>query len=98
MSKEFLIEQLTNQLTSSFGATINLDMGEHGIVHIDGGQLPPIVTEGSADADGTIAMSLENFLALAKGELDPMGAFMDGTMSVTGDMGAIMALQNALSD
>ena len=43
-------------------------------------------------------MSLENFLALAKGELDPMGAFMDGTMSVTGDMGAIMALQNALSD
>ena len=43
-------------------------------------------------------MSLENFMALADGTLDPMGAFMDGTLSIDGDMGAVMALQSALTD
>ena len=98
MSVQALMEKLTSQLTSSFGSTVNLNMGDDGVVHIDGNQTPPAINLGHADADGTINMSLENFMALADGTLDPMGAFMDGTLSIDGDMGAVMALQGALTD
>ena len=98
MSVQALMEKLTIQLTSSFGSTVNLNMGDDGMVHIDGNQTPPAISLDHADADGTINMSLENFTALADGTLDPMGAFMDGTLSIDGDMGAVMALQSALTD
>ena len=98
MSVQALMEKLTAQLTSSFGSTVNLNMGDDGVMHIDGNQTPPSINLGHADADGTINMSLENFMALADGTLDPMGAFMDGTLSIDGDMGAVMALQGALTD
>ena len=98
MSVQALMEKLTSQLTSSFGSTVNLNMGDDGVMHIDGNQTPPSINLGHADADGTINMSLENFMALADGTLDPMGAFMDGTLSIDGDMGAVMALQGALTD
>ena len=98
MSVQSLMEKLATQLTSSFGSTVNLNMGNDGMVHIDGNQTPPAISLGHADADGTINMSLENFMALADGTLDPMGAFMDGTLSIDGDMGAVMALQSALTD
>ena len=98
MSVQALMEKLTTQLTSSFGSTINLNMGDDGMVHIDGNQMPPAISLDDLEADGTINMSLENFMALADGTLDPMGAFMDGTLSIDGDMGAVMALQSALTD
>ena len=98
MSVQSLMEKLATQLTSSFGSTVNLNMGDDGMVHIDGNQTPPAISLGHADADGTINMSLENFMALADGTLDPMGAFMDGTLSIDGDMGAVMALQSSLTD
>ena len=98
MSVQSLMEKLATQLTSSFGSTVNLNMGNDGMVHIDGNQTPPAISLGHADADGTINMSLENFMALADGTLDPMGAFIDGTLSIDGDMGAVMALQSALTD
>ena len=98
MSVQALMEKLTTQLTSGFGSTVNLNMGDDGMVHIDGNQTPPAISLDHADADGTINMSLENFMALADGTLDPMGAFMDGTLSIDGDMGAVMALQSALTD
>ena len=98
MSVQALMEKLTTQLTSGFGSTVNLNMGDDGVMHIDGNQTPPSINLGHADADGTINMSLENFMALADGTLDPMGAFMDGTLSIDGDMGAVMALQGALTD
>ena len=98
MSVQSLMEKLATQLTSSFGSTVNLNMGDDGMVHIDGNQTPPAISLGHADADGTINMSLENFMALADGTLDPMGAFMDGTLSIDGDMEAVMALQSALTD
>ena len=98
MSVQALMEKLTTNLTNSFGSTVNLNMGDNGVLHIDGNQTPPVIDLGNTDADGTINMSLENFMALADGTLDPMGAFMDGTLSIDGDMGAVMALQSALTD
>ena len=97
MSVDNLISKLAEQLgAAGFGAKVNLNMGDAGVVHIDGTQNPPAISQGEADADGSINMSLENFLALADGSLDPMGAFIYGTMSIDGDMGAIIKLQGAL--
>ena len=59
MSVQALMEKLTTQLTSGFGSTVNLNMGDDGMVHIDGNQTPPAISLDHADADGTINMSLK---------------------------------------
>jgi putative sterol carrier protein len=51
------------------------------------------VTEGSGDADTTIATTEENFLAISRGELNPTTAYMTGKLKIKGDMGAAMKLQ-----
>ena len=46
------------------------------------------VREGRADApDGTLTMAANDYVALAKGELDVMGAFMSGRIQFQGDLG-----------
>lgn len=50
------------------------------------------------DADCVISVSKDDFLALAKGELDPMMAFMSGKLKVAGDMSVAMGLQSIFSN
>lgn len=50
------------------------------------------------DADCTINVAKEDFIALAKGELDPMMAFMSGKLKVAGDMSVAMGLQSVFSN
>ena len=51
------------------------------------------VTEGEGDADTTLIASEENFLSIARGELNPTTAYMTGKLKIKGDMGAAMKLQ-----
>lgn len=48
------------------------------------------------DAVLTLSMDAEDFVALSKGELNPMQAFMGGKIKLDGDMGLAMKLQNIL--
>ncbi len=50
------------------------------------------------DADCTISVSKEDFIALATGALDPMMAFMSGKLKVAGDMSVAMGLQSVFSN
>ncbi len=51
------------------------------------------VTQGAGEADTTIITSEENFLAIARGDLNPTTAYMTGKLKIRGDMGAAMKLQ-----
>ena len=50
-----------------------------------------------AGADATITQDYDSAAALARGELNPVTAFMTGKIVITGNMMTLMGLQNALS-
>jgi putative sterol carrier protein len=53
------------------------------------------VREGIAAApDATISLAAADYVALVKGELDAMGAFMRGKLKVKGNMGLAMKVIN----
>lgn len=71
---------------SGIGKIIKLDFGDEGKVLINAATVPNSVTNEDGAADTTINVTLENFKALAKGELDPVGAFLQGKLKVQGDI------------
>lgn len=48
--------------------------------------------------DATIEQEYETAAALARNELNPVGAFMSGKLRITGSMMLLMQLQGALSE
>ena len=65
---------------------------------IDTKSNPPQVKSGSSgQADCTITMKDEHFLAMINGEMNPQMAFMTGKLKVTGNMGLALKLQNILA-
>lgn len=55
------------------------------------------VSDGqSGSADVTITMEDDDLVALMKGELNGMTAFMTGKLKIDGDMGVAMKLQSIL--
>ena len=53
------------------------------------------VTEGAAEApNATVTAAAADYLALTRGELNAMSAFMGGKLKITGDMSLMMSFQN----
>jgi putative sterol carrier protein len=52
---------------------------------------------GDAQADATITQDYETAAALARGELNPVAAFMSGKLRIDGSMTLLMQLQGALT-
>ena len=73
--------------------SVKFDFGDDGCVHASGSD----VSTDDADADCTISVKKDDFIALSKGELDPMMAFMSGKLKVAGDMSVAMGLQKLFS-
>jgi putative sterol carrier protein len=56
------------------------------------------VAEGeSVDPDVTLSMAAEDLVAISDGSLNPVAAFMQGKVRVSGDMGLAMRMQNLLT-
>lgn len=54
--------------------------------------------EGEANApDVTFTMAAQDFIAIANGQLNPISAFMQGKVKVSGDMALAMRLQSILT-
>ena len=71
---------------SGLGKTVKLDLGDKGVIYIDGASVPHAVTNEDKPADATVSMAWDDFMALSEGKLDPMMAFMQGKLKITGDM------------
>ncbi len=74
------------------GKRLRIDYGEQGSILLDG--VANTVSGGAdGEADTTIAINWDDWLALASGTLDPMAAFMQGKLRIQGDMGLAMQVQ-----
>ena len=82
--------------SSGLNATLKFDCGVDGVVFIDGKSAPNTVSNSPADADCTVAITLENLAALMTGELEPTTGFMMGKFKVSGDMSVAMKLQRVV--
>jgi putative sterol carrier protein len=51
----------------------------------------------TATPNVTFAMAAQDFIAIANGQLNPVSAFMQGKVRVSGDMGLAMRLQSLLA-
>ena len=96
------LEQITDGLRdrvgedSGLGAKLKFDFGDDGIVFVDASQVPNTVGNDDGEADCTITMSMDDFVAMSGGDLDATTAFMMGKLKVAGDMSIAMKLQSVL--
>ena len=81
---------------SGLGASVKFDCGADGMIYVDGKSVPNAVSNSDAEADCTVAISLENLNAMLAGELDPANGFMMGKLKVSGDMSVAMRLQRVI--
>jgi acyl-CoA dehydrogenase len=77
---------------SPIGKTLKFDFGDHKLF-LDGSGSTNEVSADDKDADCLVKVSLEDFVALTKGQLDPMSAVMNGKIVIKGDMSVAMKLQ-----
>lgn len=58
----------------------------------------PVLEEGTPlPAQLTLTADADDFVALATGKLNPMAAFMQGKLQISGDMSLALRLQSILS-
>lgn len=93
MGVEAIVNKIQSRLEGSgFDRSVKFDLGENGIILVEGGSVS--ATDGEADC--TISISQADLEEMIAGELDPMTAFMSGKISVDGDMSVAMALSQAI--
>jgi putative sterol carrier protein len=101
-SRPMGLDELTNRIKEKVGtnsgldATVKFDLGSDGVIYVDGKSSPNSVSNEDKDADCTISMTLENFLQLIQGDLDPTTAYMFGKLKVEGSMGVAMKLSKVI--
>lgn len=78
------------------GKKLKIDYGDAGAILLDG-VANTVLNDADAAADTTIAISWDDWVALASGTLDPMTAFMQGKLKIQGDMGLAMQMQGMLA-
>lgn len=92
------IEELATKMQESrawvAGKRVRLDLRNQGSILLDG--VAEEVSVGEANADTIVSATWDDWKALGAGELDPIGAFMNGRLRVEGDLSVAMQLQSAL--
>lgn len=96
MTNDEIAAKMQEAVTKAGGMSksVKFDFGDDGQVHAAG----ETVSQEDLDADCTIKVSKDDFIALASGNLDPMMAFMSGKLKVEGDMSVAMGLQSLFSN
>jgi putative sterol carrier protein len=77
---------------ADFDGSVRFEIEDEGVIRIEDGA---ISTE-DAEADVTIAATLDTFRAIFDGKLSPTAAYMTGKMRIDGDMVTAMRLSQVL--
>ena len=95
MTLETILPTLTEKVSKAdaIGKTLKFDFGSKQL-YIDGTGEQNVVSTENKDADCLVIVSEENFMALIKGDLNPMSAVMTGKIKIKGEMGVAMKLSS----
>ncbi|MFK8032248.1 MAG: SCP2 sterol-binding domain-containing protein [Gammaproteobacteria bacterium] len=89
MSIDIIKDMISDKVAAgNFDNVIKFDCGDEGVLVINKDE----VTTEDMDAECTVSMTLENLMALVKGELNPTMGFMQGKLKIDGNMGIAMKL------
>ncbi|MGB6231617.1 MAG: SCP2 sterol-binding domain-containing protein [Litorimonas sp.] len=97
MTNEDIATKMNDALAKAGGLdkSVKFDFGGDGSVYAHG---TTAEVDSDKEADCTISVDKDDFIALASGNLDPMMAFMSGKLKVAGDMSVAMGLQSIFSN
>ncbi len=87
------VAALSEKLTGGFSGSAKFVIEGEGAIVID----EDGVRAADDDAEVTLTAEAETFQAIIDGDMDPTSAFMQGKLTVDGDMGAAMKLGSALA-
>lgn len=87
------IAALQDKLSGTFDGSAKFAIEGEGAIVIDSDG----VRASDEETDVTLTADAETFQAILEGELNPTAAFMSGSLSVDGDMGAAMKLGGLLA-
>lgn len=98
MSLDLITEEIRNKVGPQAGvnAVLKLNLGDTGVVRIDGTGPAAVVDNEDSPADCTIHITAENLQKLASGDLNPQMAFMTGKLRIEGDMSLALQLGSVL--
>lgn len=77
-------------MDSRLGAVLKFDLGDDGVIVIDATVVPNAVDHEDREAQCTLSTTSDDLDAILRGKLDPMAAFGEGRLRVTGDMSVAM--------
>ena len=86
------ISQLGGKAEAIKGLTLNIDLKQDGVYHLNFCDHPPSFTFGEQQAECTLHIGIDNFIKMLDRDLNPMLAYTVGKLSVTGDIGQAMKL------
>ena len=100
MSRESIVADLKSRLGDflGFGYRVAFDLGDDGILAVDGTQTPPVLEEEAGEAACVIRLSSENMESLMAGSLNPMMAYTLGKLKIEGSMGVAMKVASLLEE
>lgn len=96
---EILAERLRRLLAAvpPLGSAFLFDLGAEGRLHVDARRRPASVTFGPGPAACTLSMTVETLERIVSGDLDGTTAFMQGEMTISGDVELAVRLNELLT-
>lgn len=95
-----MLEELTGKVAAlidgknALGFNVKFDLGDEGKILVAGNDAPMAVSNDDGAADTTLKVSAADFQSMLSGELNAMNAYMQGKLTVEGDMAKAMQLGN----